>query len=661
MNIANMTIKTKALLLFISFIIISLGITVYFAIRVAEVHFSRQVESMLASEAQSLNDKLKSFDMVAKELNSYVANDIMRLLDNEIESITDTAERVATAYMISGEGEFAIQFRVLDIIDKKTVGKSGFAFALDEDGMLSVMPDRKFSKDAQPLIDKIAKQKDIVLTIPFQRRGYAMVSCKPNERFKSIICAAIPDSEMSASSDFIDKYAKESFEKFVNTKVIGNTGYYYLINEKGDVLMHPDKKIVGKNLADRDFVKYILKEKNGSVKYRWEGVKKLAGFAHMESMNAILVGGADINEFVGDMKRDIILRPVLVGLFVIVIVSLLVNVLINRTIVSPINKLGGYIEKISEGDLADECQLTNKDEVGSIGLYLNSMTDNINATLANVKISADNVREHSESLYASGTQLSEAIKAQSERTGNVERSIQEILTSFDDVSRNIHEVSSEINMIRSSASDGQQVLENTVSGIKNLSETVINTSGKINRLGDSSKQIIEIVKVISDIADQTNLLALNAAIEAARAGEHGRGFAVVADEVRKLAERTVTATAEINDMTSGISKDVNRSVEDMRAGAQLAKEGEALAFELQSSLEGIISGVVEAAEKIESVSAAITQQNESSRKISEDSSQIAGFSKNNAEIAHSNRKQAEMLKGLAQGLQNAVEKFRLKS
>jgi methyl-accepting chemotaxis protein len=216
-------------------------------------------------------------------------------------------------------------------------------------------------------------------------------------------------------------------------------------------------------------------------------------------------------------------------------------------------------------------------------------------------------------------------------------------------------------MIRSSASDGHKVLENTVNGIKNLAETVIGTSGTINSLGESSKQIIEIVKVISDIADQTNLLALNAAIEAARAGEHGRGFAVVADEVRKLAERTVTATAEINEMTSGISKDVNRSVQDMQAGAQLAKEGEDLASELQASLEGIIHGVVEAAEKIESVSAAITQQNESSRKISEDSSQIAGFSKNNAEIAASNRQQSEMLKELASGLQLAVEKFRLKS
>jgi len=361
------------------------------------------------------------------------------------------------------------------------------------------------------------------------------------------------------------------------------------------------------------------------------------------------------------MKRDIIMRPFLIGLFVIVIASLLVNTLFNRTIVAPIKHLGEYIEKISEGDLTAQCRLIHHDEIGNIGRYLNSMTDHIHDTLSNVKHSAANVKEHSSNLSESGIQLSEAIKAQSERTTSVERSIQEILSSFDEVSGNIHEISTEINTIRNSAQVGHTVLRNTVKGIRNLADTVINTSGTINSLGDSSNQIIEIVKVISDIADQTNLLALNAAIEAARAGEHGRGFAVVADEVRKLAERTVIATAEINEMTVGISGNVNKSVKDMQTGATLAKEGEVLAEELQHSLEGIVTGVIEAAEKVESVSVAIKQQNESSRKISEDSSTIAGFSQNNAEIAASNRQQAEMLNELAKGLQEAVGKFRLNS
>jgi methyl-accepting chemotaxis protein len=433
------------------------------------------------------------------------------------------------------------------------------------------------------------------------------------------------------------------------------------VDTKGKMLNHPDKKLIGKDFSKEKFMQNILSKKTGAERYIWNGKKKLVGFAYLDSVGAILVGGANMGELVGSIKRDIITKTMIVGLIVIAVATVLINMLINRTIVMPIIKLGDFIEKVSEGDLTAEVKLMHKDEVGSIGDDMNCMTANINNTLSQVKTAANDVNVNSESLSESGNTLSEAIRAQSERTANVERSIQEILTSFDEVSENIIEISSEITIIRSSAQEGQVVLDDTVKGIGNLSETVLNTSDTIDNLGESSKQIIEIVSVISDIADQTNLLALNAAIEAARAGEHGRGFAVVADEVRKLAERTVTATTEITNMTNGINMDVAKSVDDMKKGAALAKEGVELAANLQESLELIIRGVVETAGKIEAISVAIEQQNRSSKKISEDSSEIARFSKKNAEIAASNRQQAEMLNDLAHKLLGTVEEFRLKS
>lgn len=660
MNLKNMKIKTKALILFITFIFLSLLFTVIFVIRIADHHFSRQVEKLLLAEADALSDKLESFETVSQELNKYISSDIKKLLDNEVNAMIDTSERVSTAYALSGEGQMAISFRVMDIIDKKTVGKSGFAFALEEDGMYAVMPDKKFAKGSDAVLAKIAETKELMINIPFQRHGEAVVYCRPYERYKLILCAAIPASETSASSDFINEYAKKSFEDFLQTHKIAETGHYYLVDTAGKIIIHPKKELIGQNLADEDFMKHIIDQKRGSVKYMRNKEKHLAGFAYIKQIDAILVGGAPVNEFLGEIKRDIITKPLFAVAVIMAVAALLMNSLFNRTIAAPIKKLGTYIEKISAGDLTQECRLVYNDEIGAIGRYMNGMTDNINLTLSNVKNSADNVKEHAENLSASGLQLSTAIKAQSERTGNVERSIQEILSSFDETSKSIMDVSSEINTIRSAAQDGHKVLENTVTGIKDLAEKVISTSETINKLGDSSKQIIEIVKVISEIADQTNLLALNAAIEAARAGEHGRGFAVVADEVRKLAERTVEATEEITSMTSGISSNVNSSVKDMKTGADLAKKGEELASELQISLAEIINGVVEVAGNIGSISAAIEQQSVSSKKISEDSSKIAGFSKNNSEIAANNRQQAEMLNDLASTLIDTVERFKLK-
>jgi len=659
MKIADIKIKTKALILFITFIILSLAVTGYFVIRTAEKHFSRQIETLLVSQADSLSDKLKSFDTVSEKLNQYIANDINTMLFNEIKSVEETASSIRTAYSLSGEGAMAVQFRVMDIIDKKTVGKNGFLFALEQDGMTAVMPDKKFSDESASVLKDIAGKDKSTAVLSFKRNGKAQTACRKSRLYEWVICASIPASEISSSSDFISSYAQNAFEEFVKTKTIADTGYYYLLNTKGEIIIHPDSGLIGKNLSDLDFIRTMIEKKNGSVTYRWNGRKKLVGFSYIEPIDSILAGGANVNEFLSDMRMDIILKTLMVCIAVIITASLFMNTLFNRTIVRPIKKLGKYIEKVSAGDLTGTCVLLHNDEIGEINNHICRMTGGMTETLSKVKEASENVKAHSDNLYKSGTELSEAIKAQSLRTKNVENSIQQILSSFDDVSQNISGISTEINIIRNSAQNGSQVLENTVTGITNLTEKVINTSHAIDGLGSSSREIVNILDVISEIADQTNLLALNAAIEAARAGEHGRGFAVVADEVRKLAERTVQATSQISEMTAGINKEVAKSVSDMKEGSELARQGGEMVNELQISLGEIIAGVVDVAEKIESVSAAIIQQNESSRQISEDSSKIASFSSNNAAIAASNREQAQMLNDLAGSLLKNVDKFRL--
>ncbi|PLX69528.1 MAG: methyl-accepting chemotaxis protein [Denitrovibrio sp.] len=661
MNILNMRIKTKALVLFTLFTILSLSVTAIFVINASEKHLTKQIELLLITQAESLNDKLTSFDMVSKELNDFINQETNNQLFKEIAAIEDTADRVSTAYTISGESGMAIQFRVMNIIDKKSIGKTGFAFALEPDGFISVSPKKKFVKESDKYFKEIVKQKEGIINIPLKRGDSAKIAYKLNTKYNLIICVAIPNKEASSSADFITKYAKNAFEYFVKTHSIAKTGYYYLLDTNGIVLSHPNKELLNKSLSKYDFIQKIISERKGSLKYKWEGITKIAWFAYIEPLDAILVGSASTNELLGSINQDIIKKTFIVGLIAIITATFFLNLLFKRTITTPMGKLEKFIEKVSTGDLTAECRLIHKDEIGSIGSYMNQMTTDISSTMTDVRNASSNVKVNSEEFTQSSIQLSDAIRAQSERTSNVENSIQEILTSFGEISTNVCDISSEIDLIKTSAQDGHKVLENTVTGIRDLSQTVINTSKTINNLGNSSKQIIEIVSVISDIADQTNLLALNAAIEAARAGEHGRGFAVVADEVRKLAERTVNATSEITNMTKDINLDVAKSVKEMNVGASLAKEGEQLATELQLSLAEIINGVMETAENINTISTAINNQNKSSKKISEDSSQIAGFSKKNAEIASTNKEHAETLNQLAIKLLQSVDKFNLKS
>jgi methyl-accepting chemotaxis protein len=659
---ANMKIRTKAMFLVISFMIISLVITGSFALHTAESEFSRQTEFLLSSQAKALSDEIKSLQEVSDQLNEYMKKDTKKMLDNELKAIVDTADRLTSAYSIIGEGMMSIKFRLLDVIDKKTIGKSGFAFALEPDGYMAVFPDKEFKgQDEGKIFKEILDKKNGFTFLESKNGEKIYVSYSYNSRYDWYVCTAIPESELSESSAYIEKYAKKSFETFVKKEKIAKTGYYFVLDMKGKIVIHPDNKQVGANASEYPFIKEIIKNKNGSIEYNWQGEKKLASYAYVQPLNYILVGGANKGEFIEDFQKELICKFAIVAAVMIIIVAILLNTLFNNSIVKPIKRLGKYIEKISEGDLTDEFKVLHKDEIGEMSRYINSMVDNINIALTNVSRASSEVQKHSENISDSGATLSDAIKAQSERTANVEQAVQEILTSFEDISVNIEGISGEISTIRNSAQGGQKMLDKTVYGIKNLAENVFSSSETINSLGKSTEQITQIISVINEIADQTNLLALNAAIEAARAGEHGRGFAVVADEVRKLAERTVDATEEISHMTLGIRKEVTASVSDMSKGAEMAKEGEEMISGLQISLAEIINGVVDVADKIQAVSAAVKQQNASSKQISENSSKIASFSKNNSEIAAGNKEQAKLLLNLSKEMFETVSRFRLKN
>ena len=209
------------------------------------------------------------------------------------------------------------------------------------------------------------------------------------------------------------------------------------------------------------------------------------------------------------------------------------------------------------------------------------------------------------------------------------------------------------------AQEGGEVVTQTIDDMNRISDAVASSAAAITELGERSKQIGEIVKVINDIADQTNLLALNAAIEAARAGEHGRGFAVVADEVRKLADRTTRATEEIAESIKAIQSETDRAVNRMHTGTEQVSRGAEQAGKAGTSLNRIVASADAVREVIQTIAGAMQQQAASSEELSRNIATISSAGEQATQGTHQAAEAASHLSEKAEQLRRLVGRFRI--
>ncbi len=283
----------------------------------------------------------------------------------------------------------------------------------------------------------------------------------------------------------------------------------------------------------------------------------------------------------------------------------------------PVTELKGVLERVAQGDLSVDIKAQSKDELGMISQSVHEAIVSIKKLIAESKTIASSLASSSEQLSATTEEISRNLKSQTERASQIASAAEEMSQTVVDIAKNASNIAEVSVTTANVAKEGRDMTMNTANEIKVIEGAINKLSEVINILGDRSRQIGEIVTVIKDIADQTNLLALNAAIEAARAGEQGRGFAVVADEVRKLAERTAKATDEIAEMIRGIQSEVDvaeGSMEDatkkVASGVELSnKSAEILGqiFSKAQELQGMIQQIASATEEMSSVTDHITQ------------------------------------------------------
>jgi methyl-accepting chemotaxis protein len=337
---------------------------------------------------------------------------------------------------------------------------------------------------------------------------------------------------------------------------------------------------------------------------------------------------------------------------------------INGTLeetIKPIKESAEVLEVMSTGDLTVRVNGDYKGDHQIMKNSINDLGDSLSSVIADVTGAVSATASASAEISSTSEEMAAGAQEQSAQAGEVASAIEQMTSTILQTSQNANQAAENSKKAVDIANDGGKVVLQTVDGMKRIADVVSQTAGMVQELGNNSDQIGEIIQVIDDIADQTNLLALNAAIEAARAGEQGRGFAVVADEVRKLAERTTKATKEIATMIKKIQHDTGEAVSSINAGTGEVEKGRELANKSGESLEQIIKGSADTVDMVTQVAVASEEQSSAAEQISRSIEGISSVTHQSAASTVQIAKATEDLSQLTENLQNLISRFKINS
>ena len=353
----------------------------------------------------------------------------------------------------------------------------------------------------------------------------------------------------------------------------------------------------------------------------------------------------------------VMLGAALAAMAIVVALGLRTTAAILRTLGGEPDAARTAVARIAEGDLRQNLSVQPGDRE-SLMARQQQMQESLRGMIGGITASVARTEEAASALAGASSQVATASADTSESASSMAASVEEMSVSINQVSDNARDALNTAEQAGQLSKDGGRVIEEAIAEINTIANTVRATAVNMNSLSESSARISTVVQVIKDVADQTNLLALNAAIEAARAGEAGRGFAVVADEVRKLAERTASATGEISNMIEKIQHDTASSLHQMESAVSQVDRGVDLAGQAGSAIHEIRESVGHVLQAVTDIGDAIREQSVASQQIAHRVERVAQSSEENNAAAQQTAESARTLTALAAELRSSAQRFR---
>ena len=457
--------------------------------------------------------------------------------------------------------------------------------------------------------------------------------------------------------------------------VIGKTGYVFILRPSGDdklaeFMLHP--ALQGKMATEalppslHESVRRMLANQEGVDAYDFadknDGNKvkpKITAYRTSPSWNWVIGAGSFVEEFTAESQTQrnlLILAGTIIGLVCMGVIYALV-----QSRLKPLGKAVESLERLGAGDLSFSMADADPDSRNE----MDRMAASLARAVASMRAMMDEITRSSRQLMASAAEMENAssevlarTQEQSGATSSMAASVEELSVSISHVADNAREAAEMTRSAQSATHHGRETVQGTVVEMEHIANEIRHSAGQIQSLGDRSKQISAIIGVIKDIADQTNLLALNAAIEAARAGEQGRGFAVVADEVRKLAERTTLSTQEISETIAMILSETDSAVAGMKSVNAQVEHGVTLAREAGVALGDIETKAERTVAFVGDIASSTREQGVASQQMAQMVERVALMTEENSAVVRRNSERAGELKALAGQLEGMLGRFR---